>query len=93
MSVGLFHCLACGGEWDTSHTCPGSGTLVAREAYDAGAVVPAVELPVHSVQLEFRVRSLERDAHELAAAVAEQLTDHPLVEGPVTSAVVSGGAM
>lgn len=73
----------------TSYDDP-SGALRAQEAHDAGAVLPVVELPVHAVWLEFRVRTSEAEARELAGAVAERLTGHPLVEGVVAVTVTRG---
>lgn len=64
-----------------------SGALRAQEAHDAGAVLPVVELPVHSVWLEFRVHAPELEATELAHAAADMLSGHPLVLAPVAVTV------
>jgi len=64
-----------------------SGRAAAQAAYDAGAVEPLLEQPVFSVWLEFRVHGPEREANELANAIAATLLDHPLVEQPVATTV------
>lgn len=64
-----------------------SGAAAAKAAYDAGAVVPVVELPVHDCTLEFRVHATERDARDLVDALAAHLSSHPLVLAPVTATV------
>ena len=69
-----------------------SGALRAQEAHDAGAVEPVVELPVHSVWLEFRVHASELEANELAQAVAGRLSGHPLVAPPVAVTVTRRGS-
>jgi hypothetical protein len=63
-----------------------SGALRAREAHDAGAVVPPVELPVWSVWVEFRVHG----TRERAQAIADKLSAVALaldVEPPVAVTV------
>jgi hypothetical protein len=69
-----------------------SGALRAREAHDAGAVVPAVEVPTCSVWLEFRVHGSQEMATELANALAENAAGHPLVVAPVAVTVTRRGS-
>lgn len=64
-----------------------SGALRAKEAHDAGAVLPVVELPVQACSIEFRVHAPAADARELVDAIAVRLSDHPLVLAPVTCSV------
>lgn len=64
-----------------------SGALAAQAAHEAGAVLPALELPVQLCELLFRVHAPAAEARELVDAIAERLAGHPLVLAPITCSV------
>lgn len=62
-----------------------SGALRAREAHEAGAVIPPLEVPTFDVHLEFRVRGPEADVQELIEGLTDNLVQHPLISSPVAA--------
>lgn len=74
-------CPACNGQEGAAHTCPGSGSFRAEEAYGAGAVVDVLELDRFAVRLELMVRAIgEPQAREHLVRLAEDLLNDDLVD-------------
>lgn len=72
-------CQACAGVEGAVHTCPGSGTFVAAEAYGADAVTIAEESewPRWRVTLHFNMRHPDEDSvrSQLVGLVSDLLSD------------------
>jgi hypothetical protein len=68
-----------------------SGALRAREAHDAGAVVPPAELPTVTVHLEFRVLAPAGRLQAITDELAELLLELDGVEQPATFTVTPHG--
>lgn len=67
-------CAACEGQLGAPHTCAGSGTFRAEEAYGADAVIAVDELQRFGVRLELRIHAVdEHGARERLTALCEQL--------------------
>ena len=67
-------CAACNGDLGAPHTCAGSGTFRAEEAYGADAVVAVETLQPFGVRIELRVHAVDEHAcRERLTALCEQL--------------------